>query len=177
LAPSHRLLAATAATAHTVLVTHEHRLVVVAVTAVAATATSAGWTSPDVDQSWLWVTARKGLPNAIARLFNHRTGLAHWWGIPVLAWLFWLPTVPAVAQATAAALILGWGTHLLGDAIFGKIGLLPGVGPAVGLGLDTGGWIETGKSRRRWVPDVPVSPLRVALAGALLYLTVAPTVS
>jgi hypothetical protein len=43
-----------------------------AAAAVIATATPAGWTSPDADQSWLnW------LPG------GHR-GLLHWWGLPAL---------------------------------------------------------------------------------------------
>ena len=41
--------------------------------AVIATASAAGWTSPDADQSWLaWVPG------------GHR-GLTHWWGLPAAA--------------------------------------------------------------------------------------------
>ena len=63
-------------------------------------------------------------------------------------------------------------SHLVGDAIFGHIPLLPWAGPTIGLGLDTGGTVETG--RTRW-GVLPFSPARAALAAGLGWiLVVAP---
>ncbi len=104
-----------------------------AASAVIATASSAGWTSPDSDQSWLW-----WVPG------GHR-GLTHWWGLPGGAAIATLMFVPPQAAWAIWALLLGWSSHLLGDFIFGE--RPPGIPMApwwayAGLGLDSGGLIE-----------------------------------
>ena len=105
----------------------------VGATALIATATSAGWASPDADQSWLaWVPG------------GHR-GLTHWWGLPALAGLAVLVLVPQDAAWPLWALLIGWSSHLLGDFVFGE--RPPGIPMApwwayAGLGLDSGGGIE-----------------------------------
>lgn len=101
--------------------------------AVISTATSAGWTSPDADQSWL-----RWMPG------GHR-GLSHWWGLPVLAAAATVSLVPADLAWVAWALVLGWSSHLVGDFVFGVrppgIPLLPWWGH-VGLRFDSGGGLE-----------------------------------
>ena len=101
--------------------------------AVIATATSAGWTSPDADQSWL-----RWLPG------GHR-GLSHWWGLPLLAAAAVVSVVPPDVAWVGWALVLGWASHLLGDFVFGVrpagIPLLPWWGH-VGLQFDSGGSLE-----------------------------------
>jgi LexA-binding, inner membrane-associated putative hydrolase len=104
-----------------------------AAAAVIATATSAGWTSPDADQSWLeWVPG------------GHR-GLTHWWGLPALLAVATIVFVPPEAAWVLWALLLGWGSHLVGDFIFGE--RPPGIPMApwwayAGLGLNSGGLVE-----------------------------------
>ena len=135
--PSHRLLGAVTGAAYATFVGDD--LAHVVVSAAVATVTSAGWLSPDVDQSrpafWL---RRMGA----RRLLRHRTGLTHWWALPVLAWLA-LPLVDPSARWIVAALVLGWASHLLGDGVFGRVPVVPVVGPMVGLRLRTGGVVET----------------------------------
>ncbi len=110
-----------------------------AASAVIATASSAGWTSPDSDQSWLdWVPG------------GHR-GLTHWWGLPALLSVAVLIYVPTEAAWALWALLLGWGSHLLGDFVFGE--RPPGIPMApwwayAGLGLNSGGLVERGL---RWI--------------------------
>jgi hypothetical protein len=110
-----------------------------AAAAVIATASAAGWTSPDADQSWLsWVPG------------GHR-GLTHWWGLPALAAVATLMFVPPEAAWALWALLLGWTSHLVGDFIFGE--RPPGIPMApwwsyAGLRLDSGGVLERGV---RWV--------------------------
>ncbi|GLY33046.1 metal-dependent hydrolase [Kineosporia sp. NBRC 101731] len=104
-----------------------------AASAVIGTASAAGWTSPDADQSWLhWVPG------------GHR-GLTHWWGIPALLSVAVLVFVPPEAAWALWALILGWASHLLADFIFGE--RPPGIPMApwwsyAGLGLNSGGGVE-----------------------------------
>lgn len=101
--------------------------------AVIATSSSAGWTSPDADQSWLsWVPG------------GHR-GFTHWWGIPAMGAIATVLYVPPDAAWALWALLLGWSSHLLGDFLFGE--RPPGIPMApwwayAGLGLDSGGAIE-----------------------------------
>jgi hypothetical protein len=106
----------------------------------------ASW-GPDVDQLRPWKAGRRV---AHDRLLGHggpgkHRGLTHWWVWPALAagaaftadlgdvgWVIW-------------ALILGWGSHLIGDFAFGirpaGIPLAPWWS-YVGLGLDSGGKLE-----------------------------------
>jgi hypothetical protein len=117
-----------------------------AAAAVIATASSAGWTSPDADQSWLsWAPG------------GHR-GLTHWWVLPALGAVATAWFVPPEAAWALWALLLGWSSHLLGDFLFGE--RPPGipVGPwwgYVGIRLDSGGGLERG--------------LRWAMPGILLW--------
>jgi membrane-bound metal-dependent hydrolase YbcI (DUF457 family) len=101
--------------------------------AVIATASSAGWTSPDADQSWLrWAPG------------GHR-GLTHWWGLPALLAVGTLVFIPPEAAWAVWALLLGWGSHLVGDFVFGErpagIPMAPWWAYA-GLGFNSGGGFE-----------------------------------
>ncbi len=126
---------------------------------VIATASSAGWTSPDSDQSWLsWVPG------------GHR-GLTHWWGIPAAVAAATLTFVPPSGAWAIWALLLGWTSHLLGDFIFGE--RPPGIPLApwwhhVGLHLDSGGWIE----RRVVAPLLPAATM-----AAIWWMHGAPGIS
>lgn len=141
----------------------------VALTALAATATSNGPVSPDVDQTGAWRTLTRWLPVGVRR---HR-GLTHWWGLPLLAWLA-IPALPVEARWVGAAMVVGWVSHLAGDAVFGRVPVAPWGGPMVGLGLDTGGFVETGRLRIRGreVTVLPFGPVRLALAAALAWVLV-----
>lgn len=163
LARSHRLFAATAYAGYGVA-THQ-TLVQVGLGALIATATSAGWSSPDLDQSQPVTLLGRALGPA-GRLVSHRIGVTHWWVLPVAAWKWWLPSLdPSLAWAVTA-LLLGWASHIVADAPFGKVPLLvPGWGPMVGFNLKTGGKIEEGFGRIR-------SPLRTVLAAGLVALMV-----
>lgn len=104
-----------------------------AAAAVIATASSAGWTSPDADQSWLrWAPG------------GHR-GFTHWWGLPALLAVGTLVFIPPEAAWAVWALLLGWGSHLVGDFIFGErpagIPMAPWWAYA-GLGFNSGGALE-----------------------------------
>jgi hypothetical protein len=105
-----------------------------AAAALIATATSAGWTSPDADQTWL----RRWMPG------GHR-GLLHWWGLPALLALATLMFLPPETNWAVWALLLGWSSHLVGDFIFGE--RPPGIPMApwwsyAGLGFNSGGALE-----------------------------------
>lgn len=145
----------------------------VAMTGLVATATSHGWSSPDMDQTRPWVTVRQVLPNPLDNLLNHRA-ITHWWGVPVLAWWGMAHLAPQ-AQWPAYALLIGWVSHLLGDFIFGKLPVLPWGGWCIGLGLDTGGFIESGKVRVRGRERkvLPVSPARILIVAALAWVLIA----
>ncbi len=70
---------------------------------------------PDVDQRGWW---KRSLGQF--RAFAHRR-LTHWWGLPtagaVLAY-----DLPTEVRWIAAAMLIGWSSHLLGDWVFGKRG-------------------------------------------------------
>lgn len=140
-------------------------------TALVATATSHGWSSPDVDQTEAWRAAAKVLPGRARAIAAHRR-LSHWWGLPALVYLFALPGLPETAQWPATALLCGWVSHLVGDAIFGALPAFPWGGPTFGLGLDTGGFLETGRAelfgRERLI--LPFGPTRLLLAAALAWV-------
>jgi membrane-bound metal-dependent hydrolase YbcI (DUF457 family) len=104
-----------------------------AAAALIATATSAGWTSPDADQSWLrWAPG------------GHR-GFTHWWGLPALLAVGTLVFIPPEAAWALWALLLGWSSHLVGDFVFGErpagIPMAPWWAYA-GLGFNSGGVAE-----------------------------------
>jgi membrane-bound metal-dependent hydrolase YbcI (DUF457 family) len=124
-----------------------------------AAVTAAGFTSPDIDQQSAWRTADALLPDELAGHggpFRHR-GLAHWWGLPLLVGYLAVRTVPPQWQWLVGAALIGWCSHLIGDFFFGKASPYQGRGPGiplapwwwhVGVGLDTGGWLEAAV---RWV--------------------------
>ena len=171
--PTHRLFGALAGAVWAVVTRQPEDVVLF--TTIAATATAYGATSPDMDLTDTW----HRIPGHGGPL-RHR-GLTHWWGIPVLAW--WLVTihVPADRQWPWITLVLGWSSHLVGDAIFGEIPFLPW-GWYFGLSLDTDGMLESGKIKlpawafwdrdRRWT--LPIAPARVAISVALLAVLIAP---
>lgn len=167
--PTHRLFGAVCGAGMAIAADADATMTML--TALVATATSHGWSSPDVDQTDGWRAATRLLPARARALTAHRR-VTHWWGLPVLAYLLVLPTLPQAAHWPATALLCGWVSHLLGDAIFGTLPLLPWGGPTVGLGLDTGGFIETGRAevfgRERLV--LPFGPTRVLLALCLVWL-------
>lgn len=162
LGPSHLLFAANAWAGYA-LWTHQP-IGQLALGAVVATAVSDGVLSPDMDQRKPFEVARTVLGPA-GRLLAHRRGITHWWVLPVAAWLWWLPLLDPATRWAATALIVGWASHIVGDAVFGRIPLLPGWGPMYGVGVHTGGWVEKGG---QWT--LGLSPLRVLLTLTLGYL-------
>lgn len=135
-----------------------------------ASATSHGWASPDMDQSEPWVAVRRRLPDDVARLLNHRE-LSHWWVLPVLAGVA-VGVLPEDSRWTAVVLLTGWVSHLVGDFVFGELPLWPG-GRAVGLGLDTGGFWETGRFEiAGQAHHIPFGPVRVLTVAGTLFLLV-----
>lgn len=170
--PTHRLFGAVCGAAYGHLTGQP--LAMIAMTAIVATSTAHGWSSPDLDQSEPWEAVRKVMPGPAARLMAHRF-LTHWWGWPALAW--WrLDDVDASIALPLTALLIGWTSHLLGDVIFGQLYLWPWGGPRFGLGLDTGGFIETGKAhvfgRERTI--LPFGPIKLAMLAGITWLLFAP---
>jgi hypothetical protein len=160
--PSHRLLGGLVGASFAAMTGQSFTRVVLA--GIVASATSSGDTSPDLDQSETWRACTRLLPASWRR---HR-GLTHWWALPVAAW-FLVPDGDPTVAWVIQALILGWGSHILGDAVFGKVPLVPG-GPYIGLDIaDTGGFIETGQTevRGRKVTVLPFGPVRAGMAAAL----------
>lgn len=194
---------------------HEPRSVVI-VTGLAAVATSRGDTSPDLDQSALWrMNAGRVLPPALGkhRGLVHWWGLpvlAWWLFLPhaaATAWVVaavgrapvvgsWLARVPGWALPgvdarvvwTGYALVLGWASHIVADAVFGTVAFLPWGGwprvkivrwftlPAwngqIGFGARTGGLLENGGQINIWslhahVPGV-TRPLILAATTYIL---------
>lgn len=139
----------------------------VAMTGIVATATSNGPASPDMDQTRTWRRVTAVLPRGMRR---HR-GLTHWWGLPVAAWVL-VQQLPPDAHWPAYALLAGWVSHLVGDFVFGRLPLLPWGGPSFGVGLGTGGFVETGRvevgGRARTV--LPFGPTRLVIAAALVWV-------
>ena len=81
--PTHRLFGALAGAGAATITGHSTPEVVM--TALVATATAHGWSSPDVDQTEAWRAIARLAPGRAAGLFKHR-GVTHWWGLPLLAW-------------------------------------------------------------------------------------------
>jgi hypothetical protein len=128
--------------------------------------------SPDVDHTWAWVRIRQALKS---KAMNHRE-LAHWWGLPGLA-MGAVSMLPEDGRWPFVMLIVGWTSHLLGDLLFGikprGVPLWP-CGPRVGLGLDTGGFLETGTIRvgglQRKVLSFGPARVLIALATVLVLM-------
>jgi membrane-bound metal-dependent hydrolase YbcI (DUF457 family) len=95
--------------------------------------------APDVDNSRWWQELRQHVPIKVVRsALNHR-GITHWWGVPLALW--WAQDDPSWVFV---ALITGYASHLVADALFGKTGVpLVGWGWHVGLRLQMGKWLET----------------------------------
>jgi membrane-bound metal-dependent hydrolase YbcI (DUF457 family) len=111
----------------------------VAAGAVVAGATAHGRLSPDADQfHWL----AKVIPG------GHR-GITHWWVFP-LAGIWWATYLIGPYRWELAVISIAWASHIITDAVFGKVPILPklfkGHGHSrwvyLGLGLKTGGKIE-----------------------------------
>lgn len=131
--PQHRMLGALAGAS---LASAGHQpWPVVAMAALTSSATAHGWASPDCDLVWplSWLGHRK---------------FTHWWGLPAAAWVWGLPALPAhgwmgvAPRGLASLLLIGWVSHLAGDLVFGEVPMAPW-GWRVGLGFDTGGFVET----------------------------------
>jgi hypothetical protein len=168
--PTHRLTGFAAGAGTAFLAGHD--IVGVVLSGTFASASSHGGLSPDVDQTKLWTSVRKKLPNDRARLLNHRN-LSHWWALPVLAYAA-VATLPVEFQWATTMLIVGWASHLFGDLLFGELPLDPWGKHTFGLGLDTGGFLETGtlklggKSRK----VIPFGPTRALLSVGIALLLV-----
>lgn len=159
--PTHRLFGGLAGAAYAV---HEGMpLSMTVMASLVGTASAFGYLSPDMDQTKPWIETVGRLPG---RIGSHRFG-SHWWGLPLLVW--WLVDVPPEAVWVLHALLAGWVSHLVGDAIFGKLYVLPWGGPQVGLGLKTDGFVESGVWARKH-RILPVSPARLAITVGLGYL-------
>lgn len=126
------------------------------ITLAVAVATSAGPTSPDIDQTRAWRRADRLTPDehlGAGGPLQHR-GVTHWWALPALAALLTLTACPPGARWVAWAALTGWTSHLLADAVFGRPGC--GRGPGipllgwtghVGVGLPVGGALEAAVAR------------------------------
>ena len=121
----------------------------IAMTAIVATASAHGWSSPDVDQTGPWRALARALPGPFGKAMKHR-GISHWPGWAVLAW-FGIAQMPADTRWALMALLIGWTSHIVGDVLFGKVPLLPWGAMYVGAGLDTGGFLETKLARAAMV--------------------------
>jgi hypothetical protein len=107
----------------------------------------ASW-GPDVDQLSPWRAIDKPLPDeklGHGGPMKHR-GISHWWFWPALAAYVAHGSDMGDAGWVIWALILGWGSHLLGDFIFGQgrdagIPIMPWW-MHVGLGFKSGGFVE-----------------------------------
>lgn len=162
LGASHKLTAVAGYVAYSTWL-EQQPVTTVAVGALVATAASAGWSSPDMDQTkpFIWVGRVLG---PAGKLVSHRRGVTHWWAIPVIMWWLGLPTLHPEARWAATALLIGWASHIAGDAIFGRIPVTPGWGPMIGARLKTSGVLEEGP---KWWP---VSPLRTGLIAVTAWM-------
>jgi hypothetical protein len=134
----------------------------IAAAAGVASLFAGGRLSPDIDQFKAWRRLDKWLPDELlghGGPLGHRR-ISHWWGIPAAACAA-LAAVHTVAPGpgwmawvwlAALAALTGWTSHLVADFAFGKACWQDGRGPGIpfapwwghhGLGLDTGGILET----------------------------------
>jgi hypothetical protein len=130
---------------------------VMATSAAIAAAVAPG---PDVDQRRWWRTLDRWVPDewlGWGGPLQHR-GITHFWGVPAAAALAVMAFTPGLWVAWA--ILAGWVSHLLLDAVWGMASPWDHRGPGipllpwshhVGLGLDTGGALET---VARWVLSV-----------------------
>jgi len=153
--PGHRALGAASA-AGALAVVEPRGVVTSALVVLAAVVTSGGALSPDVDQTRAWRRITGG-----AGACAHRR-VTHWWAWPVGLLVLSGRLDDAHLSALALGAAVGWGSHLLGDALFGRgspwrpagVPLLPSRGH-VGLGLAVGGrlehWVTRGLVAASWV--------------------------
>lgn len=99
---------------------------IVATGLIPATALSAGFSSPDIDNTPLWRKMLKYFPGKLDnKILGHRR-LTHWWGWP--AYLMHLlhqagPTsMPTIVYWLLWAMLTGWVSHIVGDFVFGQGG-------------------------------------------------------
>jgi membrane-bound metal-dependent hydrolase YbcI (DUF457 family) len=126
------------------------------IAASSAAVFAGGRTSPDIDQRKWWKDLDTLMPDEVlghGGPLGHRQ-ITHWWGFPAFAALSWWAFVPATPSLIWTVLFgawIGWCSHLVGDAIFGKGNPRYGMGKGVpmlpwwghvGLGLKCGGWAE-----------------------------------
>ena len=93
---------------------------------------SGGHLSPDMDQRKWWRFLDKWLPDewlGNGGPLQHR-GITHWWGM-ILAGLV-VAVFTVGVPWWVIGLTTGWGSHLLGDAVYGARS--PGRGPGIPLG-------------------------------------------
>lgn len=158
--PQHRLAGAAAGAGYATYVGAPY--VVVVATTLIATLTAGGSMSPDMDQSGWW----RSIPHWQG--MRHR-GVSHWFGWPVLAWVYGVTALPASLTVVGTALVIGWGSHILADLPFGKVPLTPWGSVRVGLTFDTGGFTETILVRTALILTLAWflvwGPAHVALAG------------
>lgn len=115
-----------------------------ALVVLAAVVTSGGALSPDVDQTRAWRRVT-GAGGACA----HRC-ITHWWPWPLLLWWASGRVSGAAESALLLGAAIGWASHLLGDAVFGRsspwrgagVPTLRPSGPHLGFGLSVGGRLE-----------------------------------
>lgn len=160
--PGHRALGATSA-AGALVVAAPRGVVAGALVVLAAVVTSGGALSPDVDQTRAWRRITGGT-GACA----HRR-VTHWWAWPALLFALSGRLDDAQLSALAFGVAVGWGSHLAGDAAFGRgspwrpagIPLLPSRGH-VGLGLPVGGRLEHWVTRALVAASWVLVPLAVS---------------
>ena len=157
--------------------------VVAVVAAPLAASFADGRNSPDVDQLWAKGPPRRGYHWRGHRGWTHRP----WFAVvltavtALLAWRLAGQGVDPDALPVVFAPVAGWWSHLLGDMIYGRILVF---GEPVGLGWETGGLSERGRTSRRrgrsgrqLLPFAPATALfaalAVLLAGANLALAAA----
>lgn len=134
----------------------------------AAIVTAGGVWSPDVDnRPWWRATIGRTWSG-----FAHRR-ITHWWGIPAGAAAALLAfDVAPVPAAAAWGAVIGWGSHIAGDFVFGQaaVGRGPGVPllPTrwhVGVGLKADGAAERFVC---WALGIVVPVLTVATVARLV---------
>jgi hypothetical protein len=148
---------------------------------------AAGDWSPDSDLTWL---SRLGHRQATHRPDTTAVSLT---ALTALVWIPLALTLPLGIHWLAWAPVTGWWSHLIGDAIFGRIPCGRALGRAlrpilgqhivrqdptgrqaywVGLGWDTDGILERGK-RKDGTRALPFAPTTGALRGATGLLAIA----
>jgi membrane-bound metal-dependent hydrolase YbcI (DUF457 family) len=132
--------------------------------------------APDVDNTRWWQEIRQHVPVKVVRqALNHR-GTTHSWLVPLL--MYWSQDDPSWVFV---ALIVGYASHLVADALFGKTGV-----PTVGWGFHLGLRLPMGKSLENGTTIVatayaalviavgPVTPLAIAVRSVGLALRTLP---